>query len=107
MTTATEGNAPTALDLLFGPDADAAEALADEILSPGGDQDLSRALAQLPEMTRKAAAQEAATTAAALLKVDLVGVLVRGWREHQEHRLRRTADAGRTRQHRAGQHVLA
>ena len=84
MTTAAQGTTPTALDLLFGPDADAAEALASEILSPGGDQNLGRALAQLPEMTRKAAAQEAATTAAALLKVDLVDVLVRGWREHQD-----------------------
>ncbi len=84
MTTVTVGSAPTALDLLFGPDADATEALASGILSPGGDQNLGRALAQLPEMTRKAAAQEAATTAAALLKVDLVGVLVRGWREHQD-----------------------
>ena len=85
MTTATEGRAPTALSVLFDPDTDAAEALASEILSPGGDQNLGRALAQFPEMTRKAAVQEAAaTTAAALLKVDLVGVLVRGWREHRE-----------------------
>ena len=83
MTTAGVGGAPTALDLLFGPNTDAAEVLAGEILSPGGDQNLDRALAQLPEMTRKAAAQEAATTAAALLKVDLGGVLVRGWREHR------------------------
>ena len=83
MTTAGEGRAPTALDLLFGPNTDAAEALASEILSPGGDQNLDRALAQFSEMTRKAAAQEAATTAAALLKVDLGGVLVRGWREHR------------------------
>ena len=84
MTTAGEGSTPTALDLLFGPDTDAAETLAGEILSPGGDQDLGRALAHLPEMTRKAAAQEAATTVAALLKVDLIGVLVRGWREHRD-----------------------
>jgi hypothetical protein len=84
MTTAGVGGAPSALDLLFGPDADAAEALASEILSPGGNQNLGRALAQLPEMTRKAAMQEAATTAAALLKVDLTGVLVRGWREHRD-----------------------
>lgn len=83
MTTAGEGSAPTALDLLFGPNTDAAEALASEILSPGGDQNLDRALAQFSEMTRKAAAQEAARTAAALLKVDLGGVLVRGWREHR------------------------
>jgi hypothetical protein len=33
-------------------------------------------------MTRRAAVQEAATAAAGLLKVDLIGVLVRGWREH-------------------------
>ena len=84
MTTAGEGRAPTALDLLFDPNTDAAEVLASEILSPGGDQNLGRALAQFPEMTRRAAAREAATTAAALLKVDLVGVLVRGWREHRD-----------------------
>src|SRR5215831_8008387 len=35
-------------------------------------------------MTRKAAAQEAATTAAAPLKVDLIDVLARGWREHRD-----------------------
>jgi hypothetical protein len=84
MTTATEGRAPTALELLFGPNTDAAEALAHEIMSPGGDQNLGRALAQLPEMTRRAAKREAAATAAALLKVDLAGVLVRGWREHRD-----------------------
>ena len=55
MTTAGEGSTPTALDLLFGPDADAAEILAGEILSPGGDQNLGRALAHLSETTRKAA----------------------------------------------------
>ena len=84
MTTAGQGSTPTALDLLFGPDTDAAETLAGEILSPGADQDLGRALAHLPEMTRKAAVQEAATAAAGLLKVDLIGVLVRGWREHRD-----------------------
>ena len=85
MTTATEGRAPTALSVLFDQDTDAAEALASEILSPGGNQNLGSALAQFPEMTRKAAVQEAAaTTAAALLKVDLVDVLARGWREHRD-----------------------
>jgi hypothetical protein len=82
MTTAGQGTTPTALDLLFGADTDAAETLAGEILSPGGDQDLGHALTHLPEMTRRAAVQEAATAAAGLLKVDLIGVLVRGWREH-------------------------
>jgi hypothetical protein len=84
MRTAAEGSTPTALDLLFGPGAEATGALADEILSPGGDQNLGRALANLPEMTRKAAVQEAATAASALLKVDLVDVLASGWREHRD-----------------------
>ena len=84
MTTAGQGSTPTALDLLFGSDADAAETLAGEILSPGRDQDLGRALAHLPEMTRKAAVQEAAAAAAGLLKVALIDVLVRGWREHRD-----------------------
>lgn len=84
MTTAEGGRAPTALDLLFDPNTDAAEALASEILSPGGDQNLDHALARFPEMTRRAAAREAATTAAALLKVDLVEVLMRGWRKHRD-----------------------
>ena len=84
MTTAGEGSTLSALDLLFGPDTDAAETLAGEILWPGGDQSLGRAITHLPETTRQAAAQEAAITTAALLKVDLAGVLVRGWSEHRE-----------------------
>jgi hypothetical protein len=84
MTTAGKGSTPTALDLLFGPDTDAVQTLAGEILSPGGDQSLGRAIAQFSETTRQAAVQEAATTMAALLKVDPVDVLVRGWREHRD-----------------------
>jgi hypothetical protein len=48
MTTAGVGSTPSALDLLFGPDTDAAETLAGKILSPGGDQNLGRALTYLP-----------------------------------------------------------
>ena len=86
MTTAVEGSTPTALDLLFGPGAHAAaaEAMVGEISSPAGGKDLDRALAHLPETVRRSAAQEAGTTMAALLKVDLIGVLVRGWREHRD-----------------------
>ena len=84
MTTAGESSTPTALDLLFGPQADAAQILAGEILSPGGDRNLNRALAHLPETTRKAAAQEAASTTAALLEVDLIGVLIQGWCVHRD-----------------------
>jgi hypothetical protein len=84
MTTAGGGSTPTALDVLFGSDADAAGILADEILPPGGGRNLGRALAHFPETTRNAAVQEAATAAAALLEVDLISVLVRGWREHRD-----------------------
>ena len=84
MTTAGDGSTLTALDLLFGPAADEAGTLAGEISSSGGDQNLSRALAHLSETTRQAAVHEATTTVAALLKVDLIGVLVRGWREHRD-----------------------
>lgn len=84
MTITEEGSTPTALGLLFGRAAAAAETLAGEISSPGGGQDLDRALAHLPATTRKAAAQEAGTTMAALLKVDLIDALVRGWREHRD-----------------------
>jgi hypothetical protein len=84
MTTAGESSTLSALDLLFDTDTDAAETLAGEILWPGGDQSLGRAIAHLPETTRQAAAQEAATMMAALLKVDLAGVLVRGWSKHRD-----------------------
>jgi hypothetical protein len=84
MTTAGEGAAPTVLELLFGPHVDAAEILAGEILTPGGDQNLGRALAHLPETTRKAAARETAATTVGLLDVDLIAVLVRGWRTHRD-----------------------
>ena len=64
--------------------AEAERITVDLRLPPGGERSLSRALGQLPEMTRKAAAQEAASTAAALLQVDLVEVLVHGWRKHRD-----------------------
>ncbi len=84
MTTSASEGTPTALGLLFGPNTDAAETLVGEILSPGGDQSLSHALAHLPETTRKAAVQEAASAAAALLEVYPIEVLLRGWREHRD-----------------------
>jgi hypothetical protein len=84
MTTSTGEGTPTTLGLLFGPNADAAETLAREVMSPGGDQSLDRALAGFPETTRKAAAQEAAAAAAALLEVDPIEVLLRGWRKHRD-----------------------
>jgi hypothetical protein len=74
----------TAAELLFGSSADAPEALAQKIVSVGRGQNLGRVLAHLPRVTREAAIREAALAVAVLLKVDLVDVLVAGWREHRD-----------------------
>jgi hypothetical protein len=71
-----------AAEMLFGPSADAPEALTRHILSTG--DDLEYALKRLTRKVRRAAVREAAVAAAGLLKVDLLGVLVSGWREHKE-----------------------
>ena len=81
MTSPGGARSPTALDLLF-ESADAPEALAREILALGGGQTLG--LGSLPPSVRTTAVREAATVAAGLLQVDLVGVLVAGWREHRD-----------------------
>jgi hypothetical protein len=80
----------TALAVLFGSDTDALEALAGRIASDPGT--LGRALQDLPEAARAAAAREAAAAAAGLLDVDLFEVLVAGWRKYQDL----TASARRT-----------
>jgi hypothetical protein len=72
----------SAAEMLFGPSADAPEALTRHILSTGGD--LGHALKRLSRTARQAAVREATVAAAGLLKVDLLGVLVSGWREHKE-----------------------
>jgi hypothetical protein len=84
----------TAADLLFGSSADVPEALTRQIVSAGRAQSLGRALERLPRVTREAAIREAAAAAAGLLKVDLIEVLVTGWREHRDvhSAARRTLD---------------
>jgi hypothetical protein len=82
MTTTVNAGPGTATDLLFGPAANAAEALAQQILSAGAD--LDRALRQLPPATQKAAVREAAAAVAGLLDVDLDGLLLAGWRAHHD-----------------------
>ena len=82
MTTTVNAGSGTAAGLLFGPGADAAEALARQILSVQAD--LDRTLRRLPEATRKAALREAAATAAGLLDVRLDGLLLAGWRLHHD-----------------------
>jgi hypothetical protein len=84
MTTAGPDRPLTAADLLFGSSADAPGALARHIVSAG--RDLDQALRRLPRVTREAAVREAAAAAAVLLKVDLIEVLVDGWREHEDIR---------------------
>jgi hypothetical protein len=82
MTTTVNAGPGTATNLLFGPAANAAEALAGQILS--AQADLDRALAQLSEATRKAAVREAAAAGAGLLDVRLDGLLLSGWRIHHD-----------------------
>jgi hypothetical protein len=84
LTTAAPNGPLTAADLLFGSSAGAPEALARQISSAGRAQSLDRALERLPRVTREAAIREAAAAAAALLKVDLIDVLVAGWRDHRD-----------------------
>jgi hypothetical protein len=81
----------TAADLLFGSTRDAHEALARHVMSA---RTMGRAFARLPRVTREAAVHEAAVAAVGLLKVDLVEVLVTGWREHRDifSAARRTLD---------------
>jgi hypothetical protein len=83
MTPTRQDHPSTALDLLLGPGQDAPGALAHEILS-AGEGSVGRALEHLPEATREAAVREAATQAARLLDVDLIGLLVTGWRAHHD-----------------------
>ena len=84
MTTAEPDRPLTAADLLFGSSADVPEALARQIVSVGRGQNLGRVLTHLPRVTQEAAIREAALAAAVLLKVDLIDVLVAGWRDHRD-----------------------
>ncbi len=84
MMTAGPDRPLTAADLLFGSSADAPETLAKQIVSVGRGQNLGRVLTRLPRVTQEAAIREAALAGAVLLKVDLIDVLVAGWREHRD-----------------------
>lgn len=84
MTPAGPAHPRTAMELIFGPGEGATGALAERILSAGADQNLGRALANLPKVTRDAAVREVTAEAAGLLDVNLADVLVAGWREHHD-----------------------
>ncbi len=83
MTPAVQDRPSTTLDLLFGAGQDAPGALADQILSAGGGS-LGHALENLPKATCEAAVSEATTQAAGLLDIDLISLLVAGWRAHHD-----------------------
>ena len=92
MTTSEPADVITAADLLFGSTEDAHEVLARHVMSAG--RATARSFARLPRVTREAAVREAAVAAVGLLKVDLMEVLVAGWREHRDifSAARRTLD---------------
>jgi len=92
MTTSEPDDVLTAADLLFGSTENADKALARHVMSAGRTR--ARAFERLPRVTREAAVHEAAVAAVGLLKVDLMEVLVTGWREHRDifSAARRTLD---------------
>ena len=92
MTTSEPDDVITAADLLFGSPEGAHEALARHVMVAG--RTTARAFERLPRVTREAAVREAAVAAVGLLKVDLMEVLVIGWREHRDifSAARRTLD---------------
>ena len=91
-TPAPDDDVITAADLLFGSPDDAQKALARHVMSAG--RTTARAFERLPRVTREAAVREAAVAAVGLLKLDLMEVLVTGWREHRDifSAARRTLD---------------
>src|SRR6478735_7832482 len=82
MTTPRPDGVITAADLLFGTTEGAHEALTKHVMSAG--RTTARAFERLPRVTREAAVREAAVVAVGLLKIDLMEVLVSGWREHRD-----------------------
>jgi hypothetical protein len=82
MTTAAPDGVLTAGDLLFGTQEKAQEALTKHVMADG--RAFARSLVHLPRVTREAAVREAAVAAAGLLKIDLIEVLVSGWREQRD-----------------------
>ena len=82
MTTPGPDGTITAADLLFGSTEGAHEALTRQVMSAG--RTTARAFERLPRVTREAAVREASVVAVGLLKIDLMEILVSGWREHRD-----------------------
>ena len=84
MTPLQENTPQTVLDLLFTPGEDSSVAVVPELLSPGANEDLDRALQNIPATLREVAARETTGAAKGLLNVDLIGFLAAGWQKHRE-----------------------
>jgi hypothetical protein len=69
--------------VLFGPEADSPAAIAYQLAS-ADPENLRRAMEGLPKATRDAAVREVAAAVGGLLNVNLLDVLVAGWRKHQD-----------------------
>jgi hypothetical protein len=74
----------TALTLLFGPGEKSLDTVTHEFLTAGTGGDLDRALEGLPQVARDAAAREVTTATAGLLNINLIDMLLAGWREYQD-----------------------
>lgn len=72
----------TILAVLLGTDAP--QVLIQRIVSAAADGNLGRALVNLPEATREVAEREVAAASAGLLNVNLIDMLVGGWREYED-----------------------
>ena len=74
----------TALTLLFGPAEQVLDTLTHAIVYAGTGGNLDRAVEKLPQAARDAAAREVTAATAGLLDIDLIDLLVAGWREYQD-----------------------
>jgi len=83
MTTATT-RPDTTLTLLFGPDEQILDTLTHAIMSGGADGNLDRAVQKLPEAARDVAAREITAATADLLDINLIDLLIAGWRQYQD-----------------------
>jgi hypothetical protein len=83
LTTAVPPVPHDALALLFGPEADSPAAIAHRLAS-ADPENLDRALQGLPKATRDAAVREVAAAVGGLLNVNLLDVLVAGWRKYHD-----------------------
>jgi hypothetical protein len=74
----------TVLALLFGTDEHALDTLTHAIVSADSGGNLDRAVERLPEAARNAAAREVTAASAGLLDLNLIDLLVAGWREYRD-----------------------